>query len=283
MTAPRAGVLRSALGTSWGLRSGVVLIAISVLVAIFAPLIAPHSPVEPNALHVIENPSRTYLLGTDQLGRDVLTRVLYGGRFALVISLCATVMIVVLGTFLGCLAAYRRGWFDQVLARLIDTLLAIPAILGLLVVVTVLGAGMPIIVLVSTVIYLPASTRVLRASAQTVVDLDYVTAARARGERFWPILRRELWPNILDVVMVELAVRASSILLLVSALSFLGFGANPPTPDWGLMVSENRALLAVAPWATIAPIIALAFIILGLNLAADGFAKARGVDRGVAR
>lgn len=279
----RSGALRAVLGGSWALRIGVVLIVANVVVAVLAPILAPHSPITPDSLHVIENPSGAYLLGTDQLGRDVLSRVLYGGRFALVISALATVLIVAIGTFLGCLAAYRRGWFDQVLSRLIDTVLAVPAILGLLVVVTVLGAGMPVIVLVSTAIYLPASIRVLRAAAQTVVDLDYVTAARARGEGFLSILRRELWPNVLDVVMVELAVRASSILLLVSALSFLGFGANPPTPDWGLMVSENRSLMAVVPWATIAPIAALASVILGLNLAADGFAKARGVDRGVSR
>ena len=135
------------------------------------------------------------------------------------------------------------------------------------------------IVLAATIVYCPAVIRVVRAATFSIVDLDYVTAARARGERFSAILRREIWPNVFDVVMVEFAMRCSWIVLLVSSLSFLGFGANPPTPDWGLMVSENRNLLTVVPLATIAPIVALASLIVGLNLAADGIAKARGIDR----
>jgi peptide/nickel transport system permease protein len=267
---------------SLSLRIGMVLVGLNVLVALAAPLLAPDSPVTPNALAVIQPPSGAHWLGTDSLGRDVLSRVLYGGRYAMLVSLAATVLAVGIGAVLGCLAAYRRGWFDEILMRLLDSVLAIPAILALLVVIAVLGAGAPVIVLAATVVYCPAVIRVVRAAALNVVGLDYVTAARARGERFWSIAARELWPNILDVVMVEFAMRASWVLLLVSSLSFLGFGANPPTPDWGLMVSENRTLLTVAPMATLGPIIALASLIVGLNLTADGFAKARGVDRMIA-
>jgi peptide/nickel transport system permease protein len=136
-----------------------------------------------------------------------------------------------------------------------------------------------VIVLAATVVYCPAVIRVVRAAAFGIVGLDYVTAARARGEGFWPTMVREIWPNILDVVMVEFAMRASWIVLLVSSLSFLGFGADPPTPDWGLMVSENRTMMTVVPSATLGPIVALAALIVGLNLAADGIAKARGIDR----
>jgi peptide/nickel transport system permease protein len=197
----------------------------------------------------------------------------------MIVSLSAALLTVIIGTVLGCLAAYRRGWFDEVLMRILDSVLSVPAILALLVVVTALGSGVPVIILASTVVYCPALIRVVRAAALSIVGLDYVTAARARGEGFWPIMVREIWPNILDVVLVEFAMRASWIMLLVSSLSFLGFGANPPTPDWGLMVSENRSLLTVVPLATIAPILALATLIVGLNLAADGLAKARGIDR----
>ena len=267
---------------SLSLRIGMVLVGLNVLVALAAPMLAPDSPVTPNALAVIQPPSGAHWLGTDSLGRDVLSRVLYGGRYAMLVSLVATVLAVGIGAVLGCLAAYRRGWFDEILMRLLDSVLAIPAILALLVVIAVLGAGAPVIVLAATAVYCPAVIRVVRAAALNVVGLDYVTAARARGERFWAIATRELWPNILDVVMVEFAMRASWVLLLVSSLSFLGFGANPPTPDWGLMVSENRTLLTVAPMATLGPIIALASLIVGLNLTADGFAKARGVDRMIA-
>lgn len=272
------GSLRSAR-TSWSLTIGLALIAIIVIISVFAPLLAPYSPTTPSAADVVQGPSAAHLLGTDQLGRDVLSRVLFGGRFALMISLAAAVLSVGIGTLLGCLAAYRGGAFDEVLMRVLDSVLSVPAILALLVVVTVLGPGWLVIVLAATVIYFPAVVRVIRAAASSVVGLDYVTAARARGEGFWPIMVREIWPNILDVAMVEFAMRASWIMLLVSSLSFLGFGANPPTPDWGLMVSENRPLLEIVPMATIAPIIALAVLIVGLNLAADGFAKARGIDR----
>jgi peptide/nickel transport system permease protein len=258
---------------------GLLLVAVNVVVALAAPLLAPFPPTRPDALAAIENPSGAHLLGTDQLGRDVLSRVLYGGHYAMLISLSATVLAVGIGAVLGCLAAYRRGWFDEVLMRILDAVLSVPAILALLVVVTVLGAGAPVIVLAATVVYCPAVIRVVRAAAFSIVGLDYVTAARARGEGFWPTMTREIWPNIVDVVMVEFAMRASWIMLLVSSLSFLGFGANPPTPDWGLMVSENRTLLTVVPTATIAPIVALASLIVGLNLAADGIAKAHGIDR----
>jgi peptide/nickel transport system permease protein len=258
---------------------GLALVAVNAVVALVAPLLAPFSPIQTDALAAIEGPSGTHLLGTDQLGRDVLSRVLYGGRYALLVSLTATVLAVGIGTVLGCLAAYRRGWFDEALSRVLDAVLSVPAILALLVVVTVLGSGAPVIVLAATVVYCPAVIRVVRAAAFGIVGLDYVTAARARGEGFWPTMVREIWPNILDVVMVEFAMRASWIVLLVSSLSFLGFGADPPTPDWGLMVSENRTMMTVVPSATLGPIVALAALIVGLNLAADGIAKARGIDR----
>jgi peptide/nickel transport system permease protein len=267
------------LRSSWSMMVGLFLVFLNVIVALVAPLLAPYSSTTPDALHVIEEPSAAHWLGTDQLGRDVLSRVLNGGRYAMMISVTAAILAVGIGVVLGSLAAYKRGWLDEVLMRLLDSILSVPAILALLVVVTVLGAGAPVIVLAATIVYCPAVIRVVRALASSVVGLDYVTAARARGEGFWSILAREIWPNILDVVMVEFAMRASWVLLLVSSLSFLGFGANPPTPDWGLMVSENRTLLTVVPMATIAPIIALASLIIGLNLASDGFAKSRGIDR----
>ena len=273
----RARASRRRWGTS--LAAGTVLVAVNLLLALAAPLLTSYSPITPDGLAAVEGPSPAHWLGTDSLGRDVLTRVLYGGRYALAVSLSAAAVAIVLGTVLGCLAAYRRGWFDEVLMRLLDAVLSVPAILALLVVVTALGSGGPVIVLAATVIYAPAVIRVVRAAAFSVVSLDYVTAARARGEGFWAILRREVLPNILDVVLVEFAMRCSWIVLLVSSLSFLGFGADPPTPDWGLMVSENRTLLTVTPLSTVAPIVALATLIVGLNLAADGIAKARGIDR----
>lgn len=271
-------------------RSGLIglgIVAVHVVLALMAPLLAPDSPVVPNPLSSLAGPSSAHLLGTDELGRDVLSRVLYGGRYALGLSLAAAALAVGLGAVIGCYVALfsatgRRAWVDEAVMRVVDAVLSVPAILALLVVVSVLGTGAPVIILAATVVYCPAVIRVVRAAALSVAGLDYVTSARARGESSWAIVRREIWPNVLDVVMVEFAMRASWIVLLISALSFLGFGANPPTPDWGLMIAENRMSLAVVPWATVAPIIALATLIIGFNLAADGLAKARGVDRALA-
>ena len=271
---PLRALLRSPVAVT-----GIALTLLHVVIAVAAPLIAPYSPIATDPLSAVTGPSSAHWLGTDQLGRDVLSRVLYGGRNAMLISLVAAVLSVGLGTALGLAAAYFRGWFDEILMRILDAVLSVPAILALLVVVSVLGAGAPVIVLAATIVYCPAVIRVVRAGASSVVGLDYVTAARARGERPLATMGREVLPNVLDVVLVEFAMRASWIMLLVSSLSFLGFGANPPTPDWGLMVSESRSLLTVTPWAAVGPIVALATLIVGLNLAADGLAKARGVDR----
>ncbi|NEE01622.1 ABC transporter permease [Phytoactinopolyspora halotolerans] len=279
---PAQGTLR----TVWaGIRSsraatiGLAIVALHVLVAIAAPLLTSYAPTQSVPAEALAGVSWDHLAGTDQYGRDVLTRVLHGGRFALVVCALSTVAAVGLGTVVGCFVALRGGWADNVVMRLVDSVLAVPAILALLVVVTALGTGTWVVVAAITIVYVPGVVRVVRAAAQSVVPLEYVTAARARGERRWSILRRELLPNVADVVAVELAMRASWAALLVSSLSFLGFGANPPTPDWGLMVAENRTALTVVPMATLAPIVALATFVVGLNLAADGLAKAWGIDR----
>ncbi|WP_461062444.1 ABC transporter permease, partial [Streptomyces pseudoechinosporeus] len=250
-----------------------------VLIALLAPVLTSYDPIANNADQALLGPSREHLAGTDQYGRDVLTRVLYGGRYALGVSVTATLLTVALGTMAGCAAALRGGWFDDVLGRVLDAVLSVPPVLVLLVVVTALGTGPSVIVLAIAVVYVPQVVRVVRGAALAIVPADYVTAARARGEGTWAILRREVLPNITDVVCVEFAMRASWVVLLISSLSFLGFGADPPTPDWGLMVAENRTAITVVPMASLAPIIALATLVVGLNLAADALSKAWGVDR----
>ncbi|MGW7243526.1 ABC transporter permease [Streptomyces sp. NPDC054804] len=282
-TAPAAP--RSAARAWRGLRSsrtalvGLAVVAVHILVALLAPLLTSYDPIANDASHALLGPSGAHWAGTDQYGRDVLARVLYGGRYALGVSVAATLITVALGTVIGCAAALRGGWFDDLLGRVLDAILSVPSILALLVVVTALGTGPAVIVLAIAVVYVPQVVRVVRGAALAVVPMDYVTAARARGESTWAILRREVLPNITDVVCVEFAMRASWVVLLISSLSFLGFGADPPTPDWGLMVAENRTAITVVPMASLAPIIALATLVVGLNLAADGLSKAWGVDR----
>ncbi|MBD8540508.1 ABC transporter permease [Frigoribacterium sp. CFBP 8751] len=271
--------LTSSLSASSALSIGLGLIALHVLLALLAPVLTGHDPVATDSGAALTGTSWAHWLGTDQYGRDILSRTLNGGRYALVVTFLATTIAVGIGTVLGCVTAYADNWFDEVVMRIVDALLSVPSILALLVVVTVFDSGLWVIVLAVTVIYAPAVTRVVRGAARTVITQDYVTAARARGEKPLSIVFRDIVPNVTDVVLVEYAMRASWIVLLISTLSFLGFGANPPTPDWGLMVQENRTALTVVPWGTLAPVVALATLVIGLNLSADGLSKSLGVDR----
>lgn len=277
--AKRRPSLASALRGNGTLAVGLVLIGLHLLLAAAAPLIANSDPIISNPALALSGPTPENWLGTDQYGRDVLARTVYGGRYALQVAFLATTVTVAIGATLGILCAYLGGWFDLVVMRLIDAILSIPSILSLLVVVTVFGNGIPVIVLAITIVYSPAVTRVVRGAAMSVVPLDFITAARSRGESTPAVVFREILPNVPGVILVEYAMRASWVVLLISTLSFLGFGANPPTPDWGLMISEGRTAMTVVPWVVIAPIIALSTLVIGLNLAADGLSGRLGVDR----
>ncbi|MDO5681762.1 MAG: ABC transporter permease [Propionibacteriaceae bacterium] len=275
----RAVRIRRALRESPTLTIGLVIVGLHILIALLAPVITTQDPTVSVPSEALYGVSAEHWLGTDQYGRDVLTRTVWGGRYALLVAFLATTVAVALGTLIGVMTAYLRGWFDMVLMRIVDALLSIPTILSLLVIVTVFGNGLPVIVLAVTIIYTPAVTRVVRGAASTIVPLDFVTAARARGEGTLSITFREILPSIPGVILVEYAMRASWVILLVSTLSFLGFGANPPTPDWGLMISEGRTALTVVPLATIAPIVALATLVIGMSALADGLSGRLGVDR----
>ncbi|WP_293780077.1 ABC transporter permease [uncultured Aeromicrobium sp.] len=262
-----------------GTKLGLVFVGFTVLVALLAPWLAPYDPVATDAEHALAGASWSHWLGTDQYGRDILSRTIEGGRFALLVSAFATTIAVVVGTLIGAVAAYYGRWVDGAITRVLDAVLAVPSVLALLLIVSVFGNSVPVLVIAIAVVYVPAVARVVRGAARPVLSSGYVTAAKARGERSLPIIGREVLPNILDTVLVEFAMRASWVVLLVSTLSFLGFGVNPPTPDWGLMIQENRTALTVAPAGTIAPIVALSLLVVGLNLAADGLGKHFGVDR----
>lgn len=262
-----------------GTRIGLSLVALTIVIAILAPWISPYDPIATNADNALAGASWSHWLGTDQYGRDVLSRTIEGGRFALLVSVLATTVAVIVGTLIGSIAAYYGRWVDAAATRVLDAVLAVPAVLALLLIVSVFGNSLWVLVLAISVVYVPAVARVVRGATRPVLSTGYVTAARARGERSLPIIRREVLPNILDTILVEFAMRASWVVLLVSTLSFLGFGVNPPTPDWGLMIQENRTALTVAPAGTLAPIVALSLLVVGLNLAADGLGKYLGVDR----
>ena len=258
---------------------GLVLVAFHVVLAIVSPVIAPYDFRELSAEIILNAPSSEHWFGTDNLGRDVFTRTMLGGRQALLVTTVSTVLAITWGGLLGVLLGLVGGRLDELLMRLVDAFLCLPWILVLLLIVVMVGFGAGVLILTLGFFYGIPVIRMARAATHDVVTLDFVTAARARGESRSTIVRRELVPNVLDVLMVEGAMRWSWMLLAFSSLSFLGFGVTPPTPDWGLMISDARTFMSFAPWTALAPVIALSSLIIGINLSADALAKALGIDR----
>ena len=258
---------------------GLILVAFHVLLAVVSPAIAPYDFKEMNAQLTLVGPSSEHWFGTDNLGRDVFTRSVLGGRQALLVTTVGTVLAIAWGGLLGILLGFVGGWLDEFLMRLVDAFLCLPWILVLLLIVVIVGFGPSVMILTLGFFFGIPVIRMARAATHDVVALDFVTAARARGESRSTIVWRELLPNVLDVLLVEGAMRWSWMLLTFSSLSFLGFGVTPPTPDWGLMISNARGYISIAWWAAVAPIVALSSLIIGINLFADALAKTLGIDR----
>lgn len=259
--------------------AGLILVSLHILMAIVSPAIVPYDFKELNAQFILSAPSFEHWLGTDNLGRDILTRTMLGGQKALFVTSVATILAIGWGGSLGVLLGLVGGRLDDFLMRIVDAFLAIPWILFLLLIVSVVGLGNAVLIPTLAFFYGIPVVRMARAATHDVVALDFVTAARARGETRFTIVRQELLPNVLDVLLVEGAMRWSWMLLGFSSLSFLGFGVTPPTPDWGLMISDARSFMSLAPWAALAPVVALSSLIVGINLSADALAKALGIDR----
>jgi peptide/nickel transport system permease protein len=256
---------------------GILLVVLHLVVAIGAPWVAPYAPT--SLLDApLEPPSATYWLGTDDLGRDAFSRLLWGGRVAMLVAFAAGVIAVVGGAVLGLSAAFMRGAFDDCMLRLVEMKLAVPTILFVAIFVTGFGQSIPILILAIGIIQMMGVIRTTRAAGIVLMEQGYVRAAQLNGESGPKIILRELLPNVADLMAVEFALRASSALLLVSALSFLGLGISPPTPDWGLMVEDAMALLDSEPHLVLAPALAISTLVLGINLAAEGLAEALGLD-----
>jgi len=256
---------------------GVILVLLHILAALAAPWIAPYTPT--SLLDApLEPPSATYWLGTDDLGRDAFSRLLWGGRVAILVAFAAGGIAVLGGTLLGLTAACRGGTFDDVLLRIVEMKLAVPTILFVAIFVTGFGQSVPVLIAAIAIIQMMGVVRTTRAAGIVLMEQGFVRAARLNGEPGVAIVLRELLPNVADLMAVEFALRASSALLLVSALSFLGLGISPPTPDWGLMVEDGMALLDSEPHLVLAPAFAISSLVLGINLAAEGLAEAFGLD-----
>jgi peptide/nickel transport system permease protein len=273
------GILRDAAKLT-RTRIGLAIVAVVVAIALFGPLLAPHSPTEfvaaPNS-----GPSADALFGADALGRDVWSRFLHGGLTVLWLSVAATAIGVVLGTVVGLVAAYSRNWLDDVLMRANDVILAFPQIVFVLLAVSAIGPKLWLIVLTVGLTHAPRVARVMRGAGQEVVERDFVKAAEVVGEPRWRIVFGEVLPNVTSPLLVEIGLRLTYSIGLVAALSFLGFGLQPPTADWGLMINENRLSITVQAWSVLLPVLAIGMLTVGTNLITDGIARAAiRLDRG---
>jgi peptide/nickel transport system permease protein len=222
--------------------------------------------------------SAAHWFGTDALGRDVLSRFLHGGTTVLLIPLVAVSLSLLIGGSLGLFAAYWGGWVDVMIAKLFDIVLTLPPLLIVLVIIGGLGASNTVLIITVALVYAPGLGRVVRGTAQQVIVQPYVLSAQARGERDLVIIFREVLPNVTGPALAEFGLRLTYGILFVATLSFLGLGVQPPAPDWGLMVAENRGLITVAPWGTMLPALGITLLAVALNLSADALSRVLAGD-----
>ena len=258
---------------------GLSILMFHVVLAITSPLYVPYDYKAIDPTLMLQAPSYEYWFGTDSLGRDVFTRTILGGRTALTVTFFGSLIALVWGGSLGIFCGLVGGKIDDVVMRIIDAFLSIPWILAMLLIVSLLGTTTLVLIPALGFFYGKGIVRVARAATHDVIAKDFIVSARARGHSNLSIIWNEILPNVRDAIMVEGAMRWSWMLLGFSSLSFLGFGVSPPTPDWGLMISNARGLMSFAYWAVLAPIFGLSSLIIGINLTADAFAKALGIDR----
>jgi ABC-type dipeptide/oligopeptide/nickel transport system permease subunit len=264
----------------WGGRVGLVLLLILVIIAIFGPSFAPHSTTAPIGIPGASSAAGAPL-GLDFLGRDVLSRLLAGGRSTFVLGLLATLLTYALGITIGLIAGYtRRGLLDGLLMRGVDVFLSVPALLLMLLAVTGLGNSRGVLVGAAAVVLFPGVARIVRTATLEVSVRAYVEAAIARGERATAVMRREILPNIMAPLMADLGVRFSWVIILIASVNFLGLGLAPPAADWGLMVSENRQIIATNAWAVAAPALMLALLVISVNLVGDSYVRHLGRSSG---
>ncbi|HEX6797265.1 MAG TPA: ABC transporter permease [Ktedonobacterales bacterium] len=266
-----AGLVRGALAAvredpRW--LFGVVLVVLA-LAAIFAPLVAPYPPLQYHPAVASQPPSRAHLLGTDDLGRDQLSRVIYGARISLSVGILAILAGGAVGTAMGMVGGYLRGWVDQSITIVVDSLLAFPPLLLPLAIAAVLGPSVENLIIALAIARIPVYARLARGQSLQVRGLDYVTAARGVGTRTHAILGRHVLPNILSPLMVQATISVSLAILDESVLSFLGLGAQPPTPEWGAMISAAETYLTSDPWMMLGPALAIVVTVLSLNLLGD--------------
>ena len=247
---------------------GLVVVMAYLVVAVFAPFIAPYSETEILGASY-ELWSAKYPLGTDSLGRDMLSRLIFGARNTIGIALAAVTLAFLIGGVTGMLAAILGGWYDTIISRIVDILMAIPSLVFALLILTILGTSIPVLIAVIAVLDCTRVYRITRAAAMNVVVLEYVEAARLRGEGLWWVIRKEILPNIMAPLLAEFGLRFCFVFLFIAALSFLGLGIQPPTADWGSMVRDNATLINYDDITPLLPAAAIAILTVAVNFVVD--------------
>jgi peptide/nickel transport system permease protein len=267
--APSERFRLSELLRDWRWFCGVILLLI-ILAAIFAPIVAPYSPTEYHPDIIAQGPTRAHPLGTDELGRDILSRIIYGARVSLAVGITAILMGGVVGTLLGIIAGYARGWVDQGITIIVDAILSFPSIILALAIAAVLGRGALNLVIALAFVRIPIYARLARGQAMQVRGMDYVTAAHATGTRSWRVLLLHILPNIFSPLLVQGTLSVSFAILDESVVSFLGVGGvQPPDPEWGGMITAAQSYIFSDPWMLVGPALAIIITVLCLNLLGD--------------
>lgn len=255
--------------SKWWFHAGIAILALLVLSALFAPMLAPHDPLSQNLDQDLIAHSREHPLGTDKLGRDILSRTLYGARISLLVGGATVTLSLTIGLAVGSLSGFFGGWVDQLLMRLVDILMAFPGILLAIAFTAVLGPGLDHVVLALCLIGWTGYARLVRGEILALREREFIHAARALGCRPRRIILRHLLPNLLAPLLIQATFGLAAAIVAEGSLSFLGLGVAPPTPSWGSMLNDGRQFLLVAPQLTTYPGMALAFTVLALNLVGD--------------
>lgn len=253
---------------------GLIMLGFFILIALLAPVIAPYEYDTQVLRDRLKAPSSDHWFGTDDLGRDLFTRVLYGARISLWVGTFSVVGSIILGTLFGILAGFYGKWIDMVISRLFDILLAFPSILLAIAIVAILGPSLQNALLAIAIVNIPTYGRLVRAKVLSLKNEEYITAARAIGMKNSAILLRHILPNSLTPIIVQGTLGIATAIIEAAALGFLGLGAQPPTPEWGKMLSDSRQFIATAPWTVVFPGISIMLTVLAFNLMGDGLRDA---------
>jgi peptide/nickel transport system permease protein len=263
--------------------AGLVLVALLAFIAATAPLIAPADPLEQELSERLKPPSSEHWLGTDQLGRDVLSRMIYGARISLLIGIVVVALAAGVGVFVGLLAGFSGGWLDESLMRLTDVFFAFPALILAMAISGALGPSLTNAMIAIAIVSWPVYARLVRAQVLSLRELEYVEASRSLGASSGRIMWKHILPNTLSPLLVQASFDMGAAILAAAGLSFIGFGTQPPTPEWGIMVSDGRNYIATHPWLSLYPGLAILLTVAAFNLIGDGLRDAldprlRGIE-----